>query len=287
MKPGALRYVRATSVGHAIEELVEGGLDAKLIAGGQSLVPMLNLRMVSAERLIDLRHIPGFSAVEELEGAVRYGAGVTHGMIQYRKVPDPSNGLMPKVAQNIAYQAVRNRGTIGGSLSLADPSADWLTTMAALGAVIEWSGPDGPGSCLAEEFVFSAYATQLQPTDVLTSIIIPIVPPEARWGTYKLCRKTGEFAHAMAMVIRVPGFARAFMGATGGSPLQLPHSAGVLAEAAEWSQGLAAELSRAAEADVAESGREFEETHLWQLKTCLARAARSSFGIAEIEVEVA
>jgi aerobic carbon-monoxide dehydrogenase medium subunit len=285
MKPGALSYFRPATVQEAISLLVEGGIDAKLIAGGQSLVPMLNLRMVSAERLIDISGIPGLTEWSADDREVRIGACVTHERIQLGEVADPSNGLMPKVASAIAYQAVRNRGTIGGSLALADPSADWLTTTAALGATIEWEGPDGKNSCPSEEFVVAAYTTRLEMSDLLTGIRIPRLHPDATWGTYKLCRKSGEFAHAMAMVIRAPKASRAFLGATEGAPIRLDHTEGVLSELRNWQASHAAVVSQAMDSDLATSGRELADIQIWQSHTCLLRSVQMSFGIEPAEPE--
>jgi aerobic carbon-monoxide dehydrogenase medium subunit len=278
MKPAALAYFRPNSVQDAIALMIEGGMDAKLIAGGQSLMPMLNLRMVSAERLVDVSAISSMTEWSADDREVRIGACVTHERLQFGEVADPSNGLMPKVASLIAYQAVRNRGTIGGSLALADPSADWLTTTAALRATIEWEGPDGKNSCPAEEFVAAAYTTRLDMSDVLTAVRIPRLPPDATWGTYKLCRKTGEFAHAMAMVIAAGKASRAFLGATEGAPIRLAHTEAVIAELRSWNPSHAAALSQAVDADVSTSGRELTDIRMWQSRTCLLRSVQMSLG---------
>jgi carbon-monoxide dehydrogenase medium subunit len=285
MKPGALAYFRADSVPQAIDLLVEGGMDAKVLAGGQSLVPMLNLRMVAAERLVDISAVPALQAWSADGKEVRIGACITHEQIQRGEIADPSNGLMPKVAAAIAYQAVRNRGTIGGSLALADPSADWVTTTAALGATIEWQGPDGPGSSLAEEFIIAAYTTQLGVSDLLTGIRIPRLDPGAKWGTYKICRKTGEFAHAMAMVIRAPQASRAFLGATDGAPIRLPHTEQVIGELRDWQAVQAKVLMDAVDADLSATGRELTDVQIWQSRTCLLRSVQMSFGVESIEPE--
>lgn len=285
MKPGSLAYFRPTTVTEAIGLLVDGGMDAKVMAGGQSLVPMLNLRMVAAERLVDVNGIAEMKRWSVDDRDVWIGACVTHDQIQIGEVADPSNGLMPKVASKIAYQAVRNRGTIGGSLSLADPAADWLTTMAALGATIEWEGPDGKKSCPADEFVFAAYTTQLDISDVLTGVRIPRLPPDATWGTYKLCRKTGEFAHAMAMVIVAGTRSRAFLGATDGAPIRLMNTENLVADLRSWENGHTGLIAQALEADITDSGREFTDIQLWQSRTCLLRSVQMSLGFESIKPE--
>lgn len=285
MKPGALAYFKPETVAEAIGLLVDGGMDAKVIAGGQSLMPMLNLRMVAAERLVDISAIERMKQWSADDREVRIGACVTHDQIQTGEIADPSNGLMPKVASKIAYQAVRNRGTIGGSLSLADPAADWLTTTAALGATVEWEGPDGKKSCPADEFVVAAYTTQLDISDVLTGVRIPRLPPDATWGTYKLCRKTGEFAHAMAMVIAAGTRSRAFLGATDGAPIRLMHTEKLVADFRRWDSGHTSIVSQALDADIAASGREFNEIQLWQSRTCLLRSIQMSLGFEPVKPE--
>lgn len=286
MKPGALSYFKPGTLAEAISLMADGGLEAKVIAGGQSLMPMLNLRMVSAERLVDVSSIPSMTAWEAHDKSVWIGACVTHERVQIGEVADPSNGLMPKVASHIAYQAVRNRGTFGGSLALADPAADWITTTAALNAVIEWEGPDGKGSCPADEFVIAAYTNQLGMSDVLTGVRIPRLPPEATWGTYKLCRKTGEFAHAMAMVIAAGKASRAFLGATDGAPIRLPNVESVLADLRSWDAANASVISQAMDEDIAASGRELHDIQTWQSRTCLLRSVQKSLGAELTRPEV-
>ena len=125
--------------------------DARLLAGGQSLGPMLNLRLARPTRLIDIKRTPGLRALEADPRRLRLGACWTHAEIEDGTIEDPTNGLLPHVARGIAYRAVRNRGTIGGSLAHADPAADWLTTLAALGAAIIVQGTGGARTCPATE----------------------------------------------------------------------------------------------------------------------------------------
>ena len=114
---------------------------AAVLAGGQSLVPMLNLRLSPVDHLIDLRPITALSRQEETPEAICYGALTTHAAFEDGAVPDGTNGLMRYAASHIAYRAVRNRGTLGGALALADPAADWLTTAVALDASVTLTGP--------------------------------------------------------------------------------------------------------------------------------------------------
>ena len=114
--------------------------DAKVLAGGQTLGPMLNLRLAQPALLVDITRIPELAAVSEDADAVTIGATVTHAAIEDGRVPDPTGGFLARVARGIAYRAVRTRGTIGGSLAHADPAADWLSCLAALGAEVVIAG---------------------------------------------------------------------------------------------------------------------------------------------------
>src|SRR5947208_3061055 len=134
MKPAAVDYARPRSLSEALELLARPNIEARVIAGGQSLVAMMNLRVASPGLLVDIARLPDLGSVTEEDSTVFYGACVTHAMIEDRVGPDPSQGLMPKVAETLAYRAVRNRGTIGGSLALADPAAEWPAVLAALDA---------------------------------------------------------------------------------------------------------------------------------------------------------
>lgn len=285
MKPSSLSYSRPQSIAKAVEALNTDDGDAKIIAGGQSLMPMLNLRMVAADRLIDVTSIETLREARDEGPTIRLGACITHDEIARGVVPDPSNGLMRYVGERIAYQAIRNRGTLGGSLALADPAADWVTTMALLGATITCHGADRVHDIDAETFVCGPYTTQLEPGDLLTGVTIPKVGPGASWGTYKLCRKTGEFAHAMATVLRAPKRSRAFLGATDGAPIKLSHVADLLNTARRWEDALGQSVSAALDADLAIVDHMLDEVRLWQSRTCLVRAVRMSFGIAPMNLE--
>ena len=111
-----------------------------VIAGGQSLMPMLNLRLVRPTKLIDLRNLGDLRQVQDDGDALIYGAGITHAMIEDGRVPDATPGWLSSIAGDIAYRAVRNRGTIGGSLAHADPAADWLSALTALGGEVHAFG---------------------------------------------------------------------------------------------------------------------------------------------------
>jgi carbon-monoxide dehydrogenase medium subunit len=222
MKPAPFELARPASLPEAAATLARHAGGARLLAGGQSLGPMLNLRLVRPAMLVSIAHLPELGAVSESADAVTIGAGVTHAAIADDRTPD-INGILARIAQGIAYRAVRNLGTIGGSLCHADPAADWLTTLTALGAsILIWSEAGGRSIPLAQ-FVTGAFRTALAPAEIVQAVRIPRPSPEARWGYYKACRKPGEFAHAMAAVLVDPGrnLRRAVIGAVGGPPVVL------------------------------------------------------------------
>jgi carbon-monoxide dehydrogenase medium subunit len=220
MKAAAFDYILPPSQSAACAMLAAGDGMAKPIAGGQSLGPMLNLRLAQPEGLIDLFGIPELTRVHDLGDAVHIGACVTHAAIEDGRVIDPSGGLMPKVASGIAYRAVRNRGTIGGSLAHADPAADWVSTMRLLDAVYLVAGPEGLREVGSGEFMQGAFTTCLGPAEILAGLRIARCSPRARFGYYKFRRKVGEFAQAIGAVLIDPvrGVRRAVIGATAGAP---------------------------------------------------------------------
>ena len=173
--------------------------------------------------MISIAGIPELVAVEETDDAVIIGACVTHAAIADGRVPDIGKGILPAIANGIAYRAVRNRGTIGGSLCHADPAADWLCTLTALGAAVLTLRPDGGRTIPLATFVIGPFRNALQAGEIVQAVRIPKVSSEARWGYYKACRKPGEFAHAMAAVLIDPArnIRRAVIGAVGGAPIVL------------------------------------------------------------------
>lgn len=242
MKAAAFDYCRAASTGDAILAL-SGADAAQVLAGGQSLGPMLNLRLVSPSCLVSVGQIAELRTAEAADDAVTLGACVTHAEIAAGRTPDVADrtgrGVLARVAQGIAYQAVRNRGTVGGSLCHADPAADWLCTLTALDAAVLTQGPEGRRMIPLQHFVPGAFRNVLTRGEVVKAVRVPRPGANAGWGYVKACRKPGEFAHAMAAVLEDParGVRRAVIGAMGGAPLVL-HGEGVTVQVAE--QALAA-----------------------------------------------
>ncbi len=251
MKAPAFDYVRPRSLGEAVELLAKGAGEARVMAGGQSLVAMMNLRVVSPGLVIDIARLPELAAVAEAADAVTLGACVTHAAIEDGRVADPSRGLMPRAAATLAYRAIRNRGTIGGSLALSDPAAEWPCVLAALDAEVAVCGPNGRRSIKCAELGTGIFETQLAEDEILESVRIPKLSPEARWGYVKLSRKSGEFATALAVVVVDRGRGRVAAGAANGAPLVLGDTSRLIANGGRDEGALrgavAADLDRAAD----------------------------------------
>ena len=220
MKAAAFEYTQPDTTAAACAMLAASSGMAKLIAGGQSLGPMLNLRLAQPESLVDLGAIATLAEVRDEGVAIFIGAGVTHAAIEDGRVADPSCGLLPRVASNIAYRAIRNRGTLGGSLAHADPAADWVSTMRVLDAVYLIDGNSGRREVASGDFMQAAFTTALAEDEVLAGVRIAKCSASTRFGYYKYCRKVGEFAEAIAAVLIDPArnIKRAVLGATAGAP---------------------------------------------------------------------
>lgn len=231
MKPAAFDYQRAASVAEARAALCETANPAKPIAGGQSLGPMLNLRLARPARLVDISRIDELCRIEDCGAFVRLGAAVTHARIEDELGAVAGLEPLARAARGIAYRAVRTRGTVGGSLAHADPAADWPLVLATLGATILAQGDGGTRRIDAAEFMLGSYVTRLGENELLSAVEVPKVSPGARWSYRKFCRKAGEFAQAAAAVLLDPErrVARVFVGAPADRPTSLPALAGDIA----------------------------------------------------------
>ncbi|WP_371423240.1 xanthine dehydrogenase family protein subunit M [Tardiphaga sp.] len=221
MKPAPFAYERPRDVASALAAMASTEGVVKIMAGGQSLGPMLNLRLVAPDTIVDITGLAELKHVEVTGDELVIGACVTHADIEDGRIPDVTRGAMQRVASAIAYRAVRNRGTVGGSLSHADPSADWVSTFAALGATLSLRSAKGARRVAMKDFMLGALESVLQPGEMLEAVRVPVMSPTARWGYVKSCRKTGEFAHAIGAVLIDPGAgsARIVIGAVEAAPI--------------------------------------------------------------------
>jgi len=188
MYPRPFTYHRAKSYPEAISLLRELGEDAKFLAGGQSLIPLMKLRLSAPRHLVDLNFIPETSYIRS-NGAARFGAMTRHaeiaGSAEAAKIP-----ILRDCAAGIADPQVRHMGTIGGSIAEADPTGDWAPVLLAMEATVKTLGPGGERSIDIAEFILDAYTTALQPAELVTEVAIPLpaernpgIPNESRGST--------------------------------------------------------------------------------------------------------
>jgi carbon-monoxide dehydrogenase medium subunit len=224
MKPVAFDYARPVRLDEATRLLAEDGVFAKAIAGSQSLGPMLNLRLAQPDLLVDISAVPELRQVGEDGDVLEIGACVTHADIEDGRLPETSHGFLRHVAGRIAYRAVRNRGTIGGSIAHADPAADWISALSLLGAEAAIWSHRGTRTVAVAELMVSSFTTTLQRDELIRAIRVPRLSQRASWGFCKFNQKAGEYAHAIAGVIHDPerGRFRAVIGAIETAPIVVP-----------------------------------------------------------------
>lgn len=228
MKAAAFEYVRPRDVAEAVGALSAPG--AKLLAGGQSLGPMLNLRLARPKLLVDIARLDALRRIDDTGDAWRIGGAVTHAALE--DAPALRGTPLGIVATGVAYRAVRTRGTIGGSLVHADPAADWPLAIAALDGQLLVRGRAGERRLAADGFMQAAFITTVADDEIVEAVLVPKLSRAGRFGYFKFCRKTGEFAEASCAIVLDPErkIARLFVGALAGAPQSLPGLARTLAE---------------------------------------------------------
>ena len=196
MYPPRFDYLAPASVEEVIEALGEGGGDAKVMAGGQSLIPVLKLRIASVGTIVDLNRVEGLDEIGEEDGRLRIGALVRHVQADRSPLLTKRYALLGATARLVADPLVRNRGTVCGSLAHADPQGDWGSALLAARASAVVRGPEGERTVPVEELALGPFMTTLAPDEVITEVRVPDPGPRAS-GTYlKLERKVGDFATA-------------------------------------------------------------------------------------------
>jgi carbon-monoxide dehydrogenase medium subunit len=283
MKSAAFAYQRPASVADAVHIFVQADGTAKPIGGGQSLGPMLNLRLVRAQLLVDISDIAEIRGVNTENAGVWIGGATTHAEIEDGKL-DPLLQQSPSLAQmlrhvasTIAYRAVRNRGTLAGSLAHADPAADWVLTMTALDAQLQCVSANDRRMIPMTQFMSGAFTTALNSDELLTGVVVPQYSESMRWGYYKFCRKTGEFAEASCASVFDPerGVARIAIGALDGAPAVLQKLAADIA-----GNGIEAMSDAAVREAVAQAmpGKDDVGRHL--IAAALKRSVKQALGAA-------
>ena len=192
--PASFEYFAPATLDEAISILDREGDEAKVMAGGQSLVPLMKLRFASPRAIVDINHIPGHDKIVEGPGGLRIGALVRHKACERSELLRGRYRMLGDAAPQIADPLVRNKGTIGGSLAHADPQGDWGAVMLAARAEVVARGPGGVRTISIDEFFQGPFTTRLTPNEIVTDVWIPD-PGERASGTYlKLERKVGDYA---------------------------------------------------------------------------------------------
>ena len=235
MKPAPFAYECPSDVAEAVELLASHDGDARPLAGGQSLVPLLNFRLARPAVLVDLNRIETLSRIRVSDGALCIGAMARQAVVEAD--PDVARGwpLLTEAIGHIAHPQIRNRGTVGGSLAHNDPAAELPAVMLALDAEMSAQGPQGQRTIAAGDFFAGTMETALAPDELLTEIGIPALPEGAGWGFQEAARRQGDFALvAVAVLLRPTGSgqidARVVVTGTGGGPVRMRSAEAVLTE---------------------------------------------------------
>ena len=201
MIPPSFEYHRPSTVDEAVGLLSSLGSEAKILAGGHSLLPMMKLRFAQPEHLVDINRIPELKGVRVIGDDIIIGAMTSENSVIADPVLNEKVPLLPEAAKLIADPQVRNRGTIGGDIAHGDPANDHPALALACDAVMTIAGPNGKRQVPASEFFLGTYSTALEESDILTEITVQAFPPGAGYSYKKLKRKTGDWATAACAVV--------------------------------------------------------------------------------------
>ncbi len=209
MKPPVFDYIAATSTEMAVAALAQAGGEGKILAGGQSLMPMLNFRLLRPAILVDINRIPGLGFIEETADSIRVGALTRHFALETSPLIARHLPVLSCAMTHVAHLAIRNRGTIGGSLSHADPAAELPMMALLLDAELRIVSANGTRSVAAHDFFLDTMSVALDGADILTEIVLPKLPPRTGWGFEEVARRHGDFAlAAVAVTLTVSRAAR-------------------------------------------------------------------------------
>jgi carbon-monoxide dehydrogenase medium subunit len=246
MKPAAFDYIAADSIAMAVAALAQAGDDGKIIAGGQSLVPMLNFRMLRPSILVDINRIAGLDVIAEGNEAIHVGALTRHYQLETSPLIARHLPVLSCAMTHVAHLAIRNRGTIGGSLAHADPAAELPMMALLLDAELRIASVAGERTIAARDFFLGALTVDLAVGEIVTEVVLPKLPPRTGWGFEEVARRHGDFAlAAVAATLTVSGGAieQARIALTGIGPTALRATA---AEGLLIGQALEPDLSQRA-----------------------------------------
>lgn len=196
MKPSAFDYCAPGTLLEAIDLLRDGGGNAKLISGGQSLMPMLAFRLAAPDMLVDLKHVPDLDFITIGDDGITLGAKVRWCDIAGDRRLPSRHPLLADAIRHVAHYQIQNRGTVGGSLAHADPSAEMPGIAVTCDALLTIVGPKGKRTEKAADFFVGALQTTLEPDEILTSVHLPAWPASRRWAFKEFARRKGDFAMA-------------------------------------------------------------------------------------------
>jgi carbon-monoxide dehydrogenase medium subunit len=194
MKAAAFNYAKPASLAQVFELLQTHGDDARLLAGGQTLMATLNMRLSEPHLVVDITGIQALRGISVQGAVLRIGALVTHTDIEFSPLVAQHAPLLKTAAPHIAHRAIRNSGTWGGSIAYADPAAEWPTCLLALGGAVVAQSSRGERRIAADDFFTGLYSTALAPDEVLTSCEIPLAPADHWFGFSELARRHGDYA---------------------------------------------------------------------------------------------
>jgi carbon-monoxide dehydrogenase medium subunit len=259
MKPARFKYLRPASLEEALAALAAHADDAKLIAGGQSLVPMLNFRLLAPAVLIDINRLPGLAAVEETaDGGLVIGALTRHRALETSAAVATCFPVVSAAVQRIGHLAIRNRGTIGGSLSHADPTAELPLMSVLLDAQLTARSAHGSRTIAAGSFFTGPLSTTLAPDEMLTRVALPPPGPGRGWAFEEFARRCGDYAIAAVGVTlgaakgRVTD-ARIAVAGGGGGPMRAARAERLMPGRA-LDDALLAEIAQAVDAEIEPTG---------------------------------
>ena len=252
MKSAPFRYSAPASIAQATALLAELGDDGKVIAGGQSLVPMMNFRLVRPGHLVDINRIAELDYVRVEQSELRIGALARHVRFERALAPGPLGALLPSIARHIAHLPIRTRGTFVGSLAHADPAAEWCTVAVTLDAEITAESSSGRRTIPARELFRTLFTTALTPGELITEVRLPVLSDDWKAGFCEFSRRAGDYAIVLAVVaVRLSGEriaeARVGLGGVADRPIRAPGAEAALVGATAGADAFAAAGHAAAE----------------------------------------
>ena len=262
VKPAMFAYHAPRTVEEVVDKLAElAPLDGRILAGGQSLVPMMAFRMARPAHLIDINGIDGLDRLSVDDNVLRISACVRHAAFHRPVAPAPTGALLSAVASHIAHYPIRIRGTFCGSLANADPASEWCLTAVTFNAELVAASQRGRRTIAAADFFSGMMATALAEDELLFEVRLPLLAPDARFGFYEFSRRAGDYALAMALTVYrlkdgVISEPRVGIGGAEGQPRRIAEAEAVLA-----GHKPGAEIFRAAAAAAAEAIQPMEDAH--------------------------